>query len=166
MKINENTIVKPLPTESLIKEFETSCEVKLPKEFKEFLLKYNGAKPITYILPFGSNEYVIERFLCLLEDYKNNIAGWYDIEVVISQIFDRLTANKGFGMDIIPIAYMFAGDFICLDYRKEGMDFRENENPSVVIWDHEESEEWNPVTIKIADSITEFFDMLIEDDEE
>ena len=138
----------------------------MPKEFKEFLLKYNGAVPITYVLPFDSNKYVIERFLCLLEDCENNIDGWDDIEVVIAQIFDRLADNEGMGMNVVPIAYMFAGDFICLDYRKEGMDFRENENPSVVIWDHEESEEWNPVTIKIADSITEFFDMLIEDDEE
>ena len=138
----------------------------MPKEFKEFLLKYNGAVPITYVLPFDSNKYVIERFLCLLEDCENNIDGWYDIEVVIAQIFDRLADNEGMGMNVVPIAYMFAGDFICLDYRKEGMDFRENENPSVVIWDHEESEIDNPVTIKIADSITEFFDMLIEDDEE
>ena len=140
----------------------------MPKEFKEFLLKYNGAVPITYVLPFDSNKYVIERFLCLLEDCENNIDGWYDIEVVIAQIFDRLADNEGMGMSLVPIAYMFAGDFICLDYRKEGMDFRENENPSVVIWDHEESEIDNPVTIKIADSITEFFDMLIEgeDDEE
>ena len=165
MKMDKSSIVEPKPTEDLIKDFEEGYRVKLPNEFKRFLLEYNGAVPITYILPLDSNEYVIERFLCLLNDYKEHEDGDYVIGVVISQIFDRLTDSEDIiGMDVIPIAFLFGGDFICLDYRKEGIDYRENENPIVVIWDHEESEESKPVTKKVADSITEFFDMLVEDE--
>ena len=165
MKIDKSSIVEPRPTEEVIKDFEESCEIKLPKEFKDFLLKYNGAIPITYVLPLDSNEYAVERFLCILSNYRENEYGCYDIEVIISQIFDRLTDSKDIiGMDVIPIAVLFGGDFICLDYRKEGIDYRENENPTVVIWFHEESDTFEPVTKKVADNITEFFDMLVEDE--
>ncbi len=56
------------------------------------------------------------------------------------------------GYEIIPFAVLFAGDLLCLDYR-------ESETPSVCVWFHEESEEWNPVTEKVADSFSEFMDM-------
>ncbi|MBS5795067.1 MAG: SMI1/KNR4 family protein [Clostridiales bacterium] len=165
MKIDMNSIVEPKPTENLIKRFEEDYEVNFPKKFKEFLLEYNGATPITNILPLDSNEYVIERFLCILEDYEEHEDGHYVIGVVISQIFDRLTDSEDIiGMDVIPIASLFGGDFICLDYRKKGIDYRENKNPIVVIWDHEESEEDSPATKKVANSVEEFFDMLIEDE--
>nr|WP_317360318.1 SMI1/KNR4 family protein [uncultured Tyzzerella sp.] len=161
MKIDKNSIIKPKPTEDLIKDFEKDWEVNLPKKFKEFLLEYNGVIPTTNILPLDSNEYVIERFLCLLEDYNINKYGCYDIGVIISQIFDRLTDSEDIiGMDVIPIATLFGGDFICLDYRKEGVDYRQNKNPIVVIWDHEESDEFLPAIRKVCNSVEELFDML------
>ena len=55
----------------------------------------------------------------------------------------------------LPIAVLFAGDFVCLD-------FRETEDPTVVVWYHEESGEFSPVTKTVAQNISEFFGMLKE----
>ena len=59
------------------------------------------------------------------------------------------------GYNIIPIADLFAGDLLCLDYR-------ESEEPTVCVWLHEESDEWDPVTEKVANTYSEFMDMLFE----
>lgn len=103
----------------------------------------------------NQQEYIIEKFLCILDDSESDpINGWYDIEVTITQIGDRLTDNEDLvGMNVVPIAALFLGDFICLD-------FRETEEPTVVIWFHEESEEFSPVTQKVATNILEFFELL------
>lgn len=58
-------------------------------------------------------------------------------------------------MNVIPIAALFSGDFICLDYRVK-------KEPVVVIWFHEESEVFSPVTQKVAPNILEFFELLSE----
>ncbi len=60
---------------------------------------------------------------------------------------------------LVPFAGLFAGDFVCLDYRKRDI-------PSVVVWLHEESEEFSPVTIKVAETFKDFINMLEEYDEE
>jgi len=78
------------------------------------------------------------------------------MEVVLSQIDTRLTDDENLiGANVIPIAALFAGDFVCLD-------FRNSETPSVVVWFHEESDELSPVTTKVAEDFTEFLNMLKE----
>ncbi|MER2070459.1 MAG: SMI1/KNR4 family protein, partial [Psychrobacillus sp.] len=108
---------------------------------------------------FSSNEnnYIIERFLCILEESESDeINGWYDIEVTITQIGERLTDDEDLiGMNVVPIAALFTGDFVCLDYSNR-------ENPTVVVWYHEESEEFSPVTKTVAQDISEFFTMFKE----
>lgn len=113
--------------------------------------------PITNTFTQNEYDYIVERFLCILEDSESDeINGWYDIEVVITQIGERLTDNEDLiGMNVVPIAALIAGDFVCLD-------FREREEPSVVVWFHEESEEFSPVTKTVAQNISEFFGMLKE----
>ena len=72
----------------------------------------------------------------------------------LTQVEERIVSNPELvGYEIIPFAVLFAGDLLCLDYR-------EAETPSVCVWFHEESEEWNPVTEKVAESFSEFMDML------
>ena len=56
-------------------------------------------------------------------------------------------------MNVVPIPALFAGDFVCLD-------FRETKDLSVVVWYHEESGEFSPVTKTVAWNIAEFFGML------
>lgn len=156
MKIRMDSIL-PTPSDKRIREFEEYCGVSLPIEYKEFVKKYNGAVPETNVFNSNGKEYLIERFLCLMENPEaDDISGWYDIEVVLSQIDTRLTDDENLiGANVIPIAALFAGDFVCLDFRKSDI-------PSVVIWFHEESDELSPFTIKIADNISEFLDMLKE----
>lgn len=157
MKIDKNSIVSPVVSEERIKWFEKTYRVQLPKEYKEFLNKYNGAKPITNILSVNKREYIVERFLCLLDKpSEDEINGWYDLTSVLTQLDCRLIDDEDLiGMNVIPIVALFAGDFVCLDYR-------EDKNPSIVIWYHEESDDFEPVTEKIANNINEFFYMLKE----
>ena len=44
--------------------------------------------------------------------------------------------------------------YVCLDYRKS------KEKPSICVWSHEESEDFAPVTYKVADTFSEFVEML------
>lgn len=108
---------------------------------------------------YNQHEYVIEKFLCVLNDSESDLTnGWYDVEVVITQLSERLTDDEDLvGIHIVPIAALFSGDFVCLD-------FRETEEPTVVIWFHEESEEFSPVTRKVASNLSEFFGMLTEEE--
>jgi len=157
MKVKENSIILPLPDDEVISSFEEYCRVELPKEYKEFLKVNNGAIPQTNIFNYGGREYLIERFLCLLESAESEETfGWYDLEVVLSQIDTRLTDDENLvGANIIPFAALFAGDFVCLD-------LRDNKKPSILVWFHEESDDLKPVTIKVAENFVEFLKMLRE----
>ncbi|RAJ03221.1 SMI1-KNR4 cell-wall [Paenibacillus sp. OK060] len=157
MKVDVNTIVFPLPDNELLEVVERSLRVSFPETYRNFIKGNNGAVPITNKFSYNQREYIIEKFLCILNDSESDpINGWYDIEVIITQIGDRLTDNEDLvGMNVVPIAALFSGDFICLD-------FRETEEPTVVIWFHEESEEFSPVTQSVAHNVSEFFEMLNE----
>lgn len=154
MKIDVNTIVSPLPSGELLDVVENSLRIVFPEPYREFIKKNNGAVPITNIFTHNEYDYIVERFLCILENSESDeINGWYDIEVTITQIGERLTDNEDLiGMNVVPIAATFAGDFVCLD-------FREREDPSVVVWYHEESDEFSPVTKTVAQNISDFFRM-------
>jgi len=150
-----NTIVVPLPSDDLLDAVERGLGVSFPESYRNFIKEHNGAVPITNMFSMNQQEYIIEKFLCILSDSEfDPISGWYDVEVIITQIGDRLTDNEDLvGMHVIPIASLFSGDFICLDYR-------ETAEPTVVIWFHEESEEYSPLTQIVAKNLSEFFDML------
>ncbi|MEK3757084.1 SMI1/KNR4 family protein [Paenibacillus sp. FSL P4-0338] len=155
MRMNVNTVVLPLPSDELLDAVERSLRVSFPEVYRIFIKENNGVVPITNVFSFKQQEYLIEKFLCVLDDSESDpIHGWYDIEVTITQIGDRLTDNQDLvGMNVVPIALLFSGDFVCLD-------FRETKEPTVVIWFHEESEEFSPVTQQVARNISGFFEML------
>ncbi|MFF2484325.1 SMI1/KNR4 family protein [Paenibacillus sp. NPDC058071] len=155
MRLDGNTIVFPLPTDELLDVVERSLRVSFPKFYRGFIKKNNGAIPITNVFNYNNHEYILEKFLCILDDSESDpVNGWFDVEVTIAQIGDRLTDDEDLvGMNVVPVVTLFAGDFICLD-------FRETEEPTVVIWFHEESGEFSPVTQKVAQNISEFFEML------
>lgn len=155
MKINNNSILIS-PSEERIESFEEYCGITLPNDFKWLIKKYNGAVPLSNTFSYDGTEYIIERFLCLLKEPElDAINGWYDIEVVLSQIDTRLTDDEDLvGANIIPFALLFAGDYVCLD-------LRDPKNPSVLIWFHEKSDELHPVTVKVASNIIRFLDMLV-----
>ena len=151
MKLKENTVVYPLPTDELIEKQERFWRLKLPGAYVDFIKKYNGveAEQATFII--NNRNYYIERFLCMLDDIENNPMGIYDIDVVFSQIGERLTDNEDLiGAEVLPIAVVFAGDIVCLDYRDK------NNIPSVCVWSHEESGLFQPVLNRVANSFQEF----------
>lgn len=99
--------------------------------------------------------YAVTRFLCILKSFEESQYGDYDISVAESEIGERLTDNEDLiGVEVLPIAELFAGDYACLDFREN------KDEPTVCVWSHDNSEEFAPVTYKAADSFSEFIDML------
>lgn len=156
MTIQITDIAKPLPNTELLEERERQWRLILPNDYKEFIKKYNGGIPVCNNFKCDNQCYVITRFLCIIKNIYNNQNGQYDISVVESQIGERLTDNEDLiGIEVLPIAELFTGDYVCLDYRQNKI------VPCVCIWKHEESEEFKPVTHKTADTFSEFMKMLM-----
>ncbi|OSY05419.1 hypothetical protein BTJ48_03984 [Bacillus mycoides] len=79
----------------------------------------------------------------------------FDIDVTWTQLDERLTDDGDLlGVALLPIAVLFVGDFLCLDFRES------KNNPKVCVWDHENSAELEPVSYHIADTFDEFMGML------
>ena len=155
MTQKEQAIISPMPTDALLYEREAAWRVKLPDDYKEFIKKENGLIPTKRYFHFGNNEKVIERFLAILaiSGYKAEEA--YDIGVVSTQLEGRIVFDEdNIGMQLIPIAALFGGDFLCLNYVEN------SENPSMCIWYHEESYELEPAIEFVANNFTEFLAML------
>lgn len=156
MKIDKDSIVFPLPTDQLIDSFENFWKVKFPEDYRDFLIKYNGAVPETNVFTFKRRKYLVEQFLCLMEkSARNDENGEYDIGVVLTAKGELMNDEEDiFGTDIVPIASLSGDDYVCLDYHKK--------KPSVVIWYGGESEEFHPVLRKIANSFSDFLNMINE----
>ena len=157
MDLKLKSIVLDRPSEAEIQRKEEMWRLKLPPDYRQFLKEYNGGIPeiCEFEGEHSTRIYMVEFFLSMVkhEDYEK--WGDYDIDVVCTQLDVRLTANEHLiGEEILPIAHIFAGDFVCLDFREDG------EHPSVCVWSHEESGEFDPVTYKIADSFTEFTEKM------
>jgi hypothetical protein len=155
MNFEIESYVKPLPSEILLDNNEKFWKVSLPLDFRQFMMKYNGCIPKNRQLKINNHEYFIERFLCILDDPQENDFGMYDVDVVWSQLDERLFFHDDIlGVELLPIAILFAGDFICLDFSQDRL------SPSICIWYHEESYELEPSIQKVADSFSEFLEML------
>ena len=155
MNFKKDTIIKPLPTEELIGIREKQWRLILPSDYKDFVKNYNGVIPEEKSFLCNGRSYSITRFLCVLDNHRDTSSGWYDISVVESQIGERLTDNEDLiGVEVLPIAELFAGDYVCLDFRND------KTNPLVCVWSHEESGEFSPVTYKVANSFSDFLEMI------
>lgn len=153
----EKDIILPLPSIEFILKLEKYWRVVLPKDYKKFIMKKNGLIPRKNTFKLRNKEYIIERFLCVLENIKNNLLGMYDIDVVMTQLDERIFVHEDIlGFELIPIAALFSGDFVCLNFIKD------KSIPSLCIWYHEESYELNPTVEFLANNFTEFLEMLHE----
>ena len=149
------SIIYPLPTDALLQEREVAWRVKLPDDYKEFIMRKNGFRPSKNLFSLTNRSFLIERFLCILENTKDNPLGMYDIDVVMSQLDERLFVHEDIlGFELIPIVALYGGDFLCLNYLED------TENPSICIWYHEESYELEPAIELVAINFTEFLVML------
>ena len=149
------SIIYPLPTDALLLEREVVWRVKLPDDYKEFIKKENGVIPSKRYFHFEHNEKVIDRFLAILAISGEKTEEDYDIGVVSTQLEGRIVFDEdNVGMQLIPIAVLFGGDFVCLNYVED------SEKPSICIWYHEESYELEPAIEFLANNFTEFLAML------
>ena len=149
------SIIYPLPTDALLQEREVAWRVKLPDDYKELIMRKNGFRPSKNLFSLTNRSFLIERFLCILENTKDNSVGMYDIDVVMSQLDERLFVHEDIlGFELIPIAALYDGDFLCLNYVEN------TANPSICIWYHEESYELEPAVEFVANNFTQFLAML------
>ena len=147
----DQSIIYPLPTDALLLEREVVWRVKLPDDYKKFIMRKNGFRPSNNLFSLTNRSFLIERFLCILENTKDNPLGMYDIDVVMSQLDERLFVHEDIlGFELIPIVALYGGDFLCLNYLED------TENPSICIWYHEESYELEPAIELVAINFTEF----------
>ena len=155
MSQQDQSIIYPLPNDALLHEIEVAWKVRLPDDYKEFIKNENGLIPSKRYFHFGDNEKVIDRFLAILAISGEKPEEVYDIGVVSTQLEGRIVFDEDYvGMQLIPIAALFGGDFVCLNYVKD------SENPSICIWYHEESYELEPAIELVANNFAEFLDML------
>lgn len=134
-------------TDDYLAAVEDAMGIKFPHSYIDFLHLNNGGEPVQRFFKTGANEKVVERFLSLVEDYRQNQFGLFDIEVVWSQIEDRLDDG------IWPLAVVYSGDFLCFDCR--GLP-----SPRVVLWEHQS---WGADALEptvVADSFEQFLEML------
>ena len=155
------TVILPLPSIELVKEKEEEWCIELPISFKEFIIRYNGIIPKKNLFKISDDkEYVIERFLCILDDFEENSLGMYDIDVILSPILEILSVDPdSVGVELLPVATLFGGGFICLDYR-EG-----TQNPKVCYWKREDSYEWHPSVKFVSETFEDFLGMLYSEDD-
>ena len=107
-----------MPTDEYILKKEKAWRVKLPVSYEKFIKNYNGGIPEESSFICNRHEYAIDRFLCILSDYRTHQLGAYDVGVVLTQIEDRLSSNPDLvGVELLPISALFAGDFLCLDFK-------------------------------------------------
>ena len=155
MPQQDQSIIYPLPTDVLLQEREVAWKVQLPEDYKKFIMRKNGFRTSKNLFSLKNRSFLIERFLCVLENSKDNPLGVYDIDVVMSQLDERLFVHEDIlGFELVPIAALFGGDFLCLNY------IEDPENPRICIWYHEESYELEPDIEFVANNFTEFLAML------
>ncbi|WP_379151042.1 SMI1/KNR4 family protein [Paenibacillus sp. sgz5001063] len=155
MQIKQESIIYPLPSDQLLSKEEDFWRVELPLVYKEFIKINNGGIPEIRSFICNDHSYVITRFLCILEEPTENEFGIFDIDATKSQLDERLIDNEDLvGVALLPIAVLFAGDFLCLDFRES------RSNPNICVWDHANSGEFDPVSYRVADSFEEFVSML------
>ena len=155
MPQQDQSVIYPLPTDALLQERGVAWKVRLPDDYKNFIMRNNGFRPSKNLFSLKNRSFLIERFLCVLENTKDNPLGVYDIDVVMSQLDERLFVHEDIlGFELVPIAALFGGDFLCLNYIEDPA------HPSMCIWYHEESYELDPAIEFVANNFTEFLDIL------
>jgi cell wall assembly regulator SMI1 len=114
----------------VISAFEETAGLKLPNQYREFLLNHNGAKPDTNVFAIpGGNQSGVNEFIPLgkILTEKGNIDN-------VSCCF-------------LPVAWAEGGNYVCIDIDAGG---------EVFFWDHEEPSG----DLRLAPDFNEFLLML------
>ena len=136
-------------SEEIIAKYEQKWDVKLPSEYKEFLLKYNGGypSPDAFAIKEIEDESTVDRFLSIDAGPHSNLDKYVN------------TYSGRIPKDLFPIAHDPGGNLICIGIK--GKNIRK-----IFFWDHEfEVDEGEPDYSNvhlIADNLSHFLDELYE----
>ncbi|WP_321383465.1 SMI1/KNR4 family protein [uncultured Enterococcus sp.] len=128
---------------------ENQLEVKFPQDYIDVVSKHNGGFPEPDNFTVGTREEMMNNLINLKADAD------YNIFQMIDAVSDRLVSG------LIPFGRDAGGNLICFDYRT-------NEVPTVVFWDHEIAGggELERAITFVCDNFTEFLNMLHEPEDE
>ena len=150
---------KPANKES-VKKLENRIGTTLPKDYKEFLLNYNGGKPELYIFPETEKLYslALDEVYGLDTGEKATDINW---NIDILNDYDRIMNQ------FIPIGNAINGDQFTLGISGKFKD-------KVYLWDHNQEVHYDDFIkdelpenmYQLADSFDEFLNKLEEDIEE
>jgi len=139
---------------SVVKGFESwlhqsECErIHFENTYINHLRMAHGGVPgKRYFRTVLGTPHVVERFLNFVDSGCENAIRQYSVPCVWSDIEDRL------GPMLMPFAELFAGDYLCFDYRLDG-------RPQIVVWSHELSNDDLPHTELVADNFDAFLQKL------
>ena len=113
----------PATSES-ISDFEGKIGSKLPDDYKNFLLKYNGGQPLPNSFKFFSNKEdgsSVDRFLSLGKEKNSNLLKYYN------NYKDRIPSY------FFPIAHDAGGNLICISCSESDYGY-------IYFWDHEKEQ--------------------------
>ena len=111
-----------------------------PQVYLDMLEETNGGKPINCYFRIDGGSHPIEYFLNIgsTDESVDMNTRLLNVSVFWSEIHDRLSCN------LIPFAVTPFGDALCFKYNHS------IEEPVIVLWYHEKSEEDNPYTEFVA----------------
>jgi hypothetical protein len=152
------TVIQPEPPTSNaeLDAFEVRTKIKLPSEYRNWLLKYNGGSPRPRGFVFDErgkrSEANISWFYAIYgADYEGNVTRLED-EIQTFKIKETRVP-----IDLIPIASASLGNQICLGYQASNLG-------KVYFWDHErECDGAYDNCYLIANSFNEFIASLKDD---
>ena len=130
-----------------INDFEETNEVKLPEDYKQFLIEHNGGRPYPYISPVANSD--VQWIYGMV--YEPNYASlFWHIE-----IFQKRIPSWYF-----PIANDSGGNLYLMSLYYENLGI-------IVFWDHEgetdgDADQYFDNIKIVANSFTEFLNQLVE----
>jgi hypothetical protein len=118
----------------VIKKFENKIGYILPKNYVDFILKYNGTSINNYIYSFK-----------IYSESNNRFEGVYSVGIFLSYgttlesidwYWDNRNSDENYPFPdhVIPFILGGEGNLICFDYRHNV----NTEDPKIVYWNHEE----------------------------
>ena len=147
------------PGRDVVASIEKDWNIRFPESYIRFVSENNGLIPKASLFMCEGREYVIERFVCLV-DYRvadGLMLEEYDIQFIASEYGNYFEREKDSDdMQLMPIVFLADEDYVCLDYRTD------KQEPEICVWDHKRSKDLAPYTYKVADTFDDFLKMLYE----
>lgn len=130
---------------------ESAIGYRLPDDFREFSKSYSGGSPNETDFEFSDSDTRVfyasvgEFFTLSPEDDRNHVG--------------KMQRTEFFPSGLVPFAGDGGGNYICFDFRSDGID------PAVVFWHHERRGMDNEVSF-VAKTFSDFVELLYEPDDE